>query len=75
MTAIRPPWLREEASCAGLGSSRTVGATAALMMPPLPKTHKAAAGAQVCTGVMLHGYPLVKSLCGGLQVLHETRTL
>ena len=23
--------------------------------------------AQVCTGVMLHGYPLVKSLCGDLQ--------
>ena len=23
---------------------------------------------QVCTGVMLHGYPLVKTLCGGLQV-------
>ena len=23
--------------------------------------------AQVCTGVMLHGYPLVKNLCGGLQ--------
>jgi dihydropyrimidine dehydrogenase (NADP+) len=22
---------------------------------------------QVCTGVMLHGYPLVKTLCGGLQ--------
>lgn len=22
---------------------------------------------QVCTGVMLHGYPLVKKLCGGLQ--------
>ncbi|CAK0770319.1 Dihydropyrimidine dehydrogenase [NADP(+)] [Coccomyxa viridis] len=22
---------------------------------------------QVCTGVMLHGYPLVKQLCGGLQ--------
>lgn len=25
-------------------------------------------GRQVCTGVMLHGYPLVKTLCGGLQV-------
>lgn len=25
--------------------------------------------AQVCTGVMLHGYPLVKTLCGGLQVI------
>ena len=23
---------------------------------------------QVCTGVMLHGYPLIKTLCGGLQV-------
>lgn len=23
---------------------------------------------QVCTGVMLHGYPLVKQLCGSLQV-------
>lgn len=22
---------------------------------------------QVCTGVMVHGYPLVKHLCGGLQ--------
>ncbi|GFR47428.1 hypothetical protein Agub_g9052 [Astrephomene gubernaculifera] len=22
---------------------------------------------QVCTGVMIHGYPVVKSLCGGLQ--------
>lgn len=22
----------------------------------------------MCTGVMLHGYPLVKQLCGGLQV-------
>lgn len=22
---------------------------------------------QVCTGVMIHGYPLVKNLCGGLQ--------
>lgn len=26
------------------------------------------AAKQVCTGVMLHGYPLVKTLCGGLQV-------
>ena len=26
-----------------------------------------AVSAQVCTGVMLHGYPLVKSLCGDLQ--------
>ena len=25
--------------------------------------------AQVCTGVMLHGYPLVKQLCGELQVM------
>jgi hypothetical protein len=24
--------------------------------------------AQVCTGVMLYGYPLIKKLCGGLQV-------
>ncbi len=22
---------------------------------------------QVCTGVMIHGYPVVKNLCGGLQ--------
>lgn len=22
---------------------------------------------QVCTGVMVHGYPMVKHLCGGLQ--------
>mmetsp|Transcript_20420 Transcript_20420/g.51724 ORF Transcript_20420/g.51724 Transcript_20420/m.51724 type:complete len:130 (+) Transcript_20420:1080-1469(+) len=22
---------------------------------------------QVCTGVMIHGYPLVRNLCGGLQ--------
>lgn len=28
---------------------------------------KAITGTQVCTGVMLHGYPLVKHLCGGLQ--------
>lgn len=26
-------------------------------------------GLQVCTGVMLHGYPLVKQLCGDLQVI------
>ena len=26
------------------------------------------AALQVCTGVMLHGYPLIKKLCGGLQV-------
>ncbi|KAK9817193.1 hypothetical protein WJX72_010866 [[Myrmecia] bisecta] len=26
---------------------------------------------QVCTGVMLHGYPLVKKLCGGLQGFME----
>ena len=30
---------------------------------------------QVCTGVMLHGYPLVKTLCGGLQVRPEPCTL
>ena len=75
MTAVSPPWLCEMASCAGLGSSRTAGASAALLMWPLPKTLKAASGAQVCTGVMLHGYPLVKSLCGGLQVLPGMRTL
>lgn len=23
---------------------------------------------QVCTGVMIHGYPVIKNLCGGLQV-------
>ena len=26
---------------------------------------------QVCTGIMLHGYPLVKTLCGGLQEFME----
>ncbi|GHP07815.1 dihydropyrimidine dehydrogenase, chloroplastic [Pycnococcus provasolii] len=26
---------------------------------------------QVCTGVMLHGYPLIKTLCGGLQEFME----
>ena len=30
--------------------------------------NEAVAVVQVCTGVMLHGYPLVKTLCGGLQV-------
>lgn len=33
---------------------------------------------QVCTGVMLHGYPLVKKLCGGLQefmVKHDFKAL
>ena len=29
---------------------------------------------QVCTGVMLHGYPLVKQLCGGLQVCAASPT-
>ena len=24
---------------------------------------------QVCTGVMVHGYPVVKNYCGGLQVI------
>ena len=26
---------------------------------------------QVCTGVMIHGYPLVKHLCGGLQLFMD----
>lgn len=26
---------------------------------------------QVCTGVMLYGYPLIKKLCGGLQVRQQ----
>ena len=29
------------------------------------------ANLQVCTGVMLHGYPLVKRLCGGLQAFMQ----
>jgi dihydropyrimidine dehydrogenase (NADP+) len=28
---------------------------------------------QVCTGVMLHGYPLVQRLCGGLQRFMEAK--
>lgn len=28
---------------------------------------------QVCTGVMLHSYSLVKTLCGGLQVMAGLR--
>lgn len=31
----------------------------------------ASAAAQVCTGVMVHGYPLVKRLCGELQDFME----
>jgi hypothetical protein len=27
--------------------------------------------AQVCTGVMLHGYPMIKKLCGGLQAFMQ----
>ena len=39
--------------------------TAALFEQHVPMCH---AALQVCTGVMLHGYPLIKKLCGGLQV-------
>lgn len=35
--------------------------------PPGPAHPDGAQRAQVCTGVMIHGYPLVKSLAGGLQ--------
>jgi hypothetical protein len=38
------------------------GVTLQLSHRPPPRP-----AAQVCTGVMLHGYPLVKHLCGGLQ--------
>lgn len=34
---------------------------------------RARARGQVCTGVMLHGYPLVKSLCGDLQARPRRR--
>lgn len=37
------------------------------MAKPIPE-EQVVRTAQVCTGVMLHGYPLVKKLCGGLQV-------
>lgn len=30
---------------------------------------------QVCTGVMLHGYPLVKQLCGGLQARNKPHSV
>jgi hypothetical protein len=30
---------------------------------------------QVCTGVMLYGYPVIKKLCGGLQVRRVPGTL
>ena len=30
---------------------------------------------QVCTGVMLHGYPLVKQLCGELQVSNASHRM
>lgn len=37
-----------------------------------PKLLSARCGVQVCTGVMLHGYPLVQNLCGGLQAFMES---
>ncbi len=42
-------------------------------MLPLQHTHPSPPShtSQVCTGVMLHGYPLVKTLCGGLQAFMQ----
>ena len=34
---------------------------------PSPTNPRPARRTQVCTGVMLHGYPMIKQLCGGLQ--------
>ncbi len=50
-------WQGSAARCVALAFA---AATCSSLHPIPPK--------QVCTGVMLHGYPLVKTLCGGLQV-------
>lgn len=44
---------------------------ATLCHPPPPPHSEPAPSLQVCTGVMLHGYPLIKKLCGGLQAFMQ----
>lgn len=51
-----------------LGASTVQVLLAHHCMTPLPPSLQPYnSHPQVCTGVMLHGYPLVKHLCGGLQ--------
>ncbi len=53
-----------------LGANSVQACGGLLFTAALCKWHVAIchAALQVCTGVMLHGYPLIKKLCGGLQV-------
>eukprot|EP00878_Enallax_costatus_P016880 GHUV01017719.1.p1 GENE.GHUV01017719.1~~GHUV01017719.1.p1 ORF type:complete len:287 (+),score=66.06 GHUV01017719.1:179-1039(+) len=53
-------WRKKGVSLSGIGGVET-GADAAEFLLLGADT------VQVCTGVMVHGYPLVKHLCGGLQ--------
>lgn len=54
------------ASLSGIGGVETGGDAAEFLL-------LGADTVQVCTGVMLHGYPLVQRLCGGLQSFMETQ--
>jgi dihydropyrimidine dehydrogenase (NADP+) len=60
-TALQQRGFREQGvSLSGIGGVETGGDAAEFIL-------LGADTVQVCTGVMVHGYPLVKHLCGGLQ--------
>lgn len=60
-TTLQQRGFREQGvSLSGIGGVETGGDAAEFIL-------LGADTVQVCTGVMVHGYPLVKHLCGGLQ--------
>lgn len=66
MIAAEDKYRNAGASLSGIGGVETGGDAAEFILLGSDTV-------QVCTGVMLHGYPLVGRLCGGLQRFMESK--
>jgi dihydropyrimidine dehydrogenase (NADP+) len=85
-TAVKPIALAKVAAIAGMIEHEFAGSGKSLSGIGGVNTGKDAAefillGAdtvQVCSGIMMHGYPMIKKLCGGLQAFmqqHDFKTI
>jgi dihydropyrimidine dehydrogenase (NADP+) len=66
MISKNEEYVKRGVSLSGIGGVETGGDAAEFLL-------LGAGTVQVCTGVMLHGYPLVQRLCGGLQRFMEAK--